>query len=122
MEQLYLQYGLLGIRGQVAMGLPSVVNIALPKYRELINAGLSQNDAGAVTLLHLIAQVEDTNLYHRGGAEGAKWASRSACGLLPLPSIAEIRQLDAQFIEKNLSPGGCADLLAVTYFLHGLYQ
>jgi len=31
-----------------------------------------------------------------------------------------IEQLDQEFIQKNLSPGGSADLLAVTYFLHFL--
>ena len=34
-----------------------------------------------------------------------------------VPSLQEISELDRQFIEKNLSPGGCADLLAVTLFL-----
>ena len=28
--------------------------------------------------------------------------------------------IDDHFIARNLSPGGCADLLAVTYFLHSL--
>ena len=31
-----------------------------------------------------------------------------------------IRRLDTAFIERNLSPGGCADLLAVTLFLYRL--
>ena len=31
-----------------------------------------------------------------------------------------ISQLDQQFIQKNLSPGGSADLLALTVFLHKL--
>ena len=29
-------------------------------------------------------------------------------------------QLDQQYIAENLSPGGCADLLAATFFLHFL--
>ena len=33
-------------------------------------------------------------------------------------SIQTISELDLQFINKKLSPGGCADLLALTYFLH----
>ena len=33
------------------------------------------------------------------------------------PIITRIEELDDKFIEKNLSPGGCADLLAVTYLL-----
>jgi triphosphoribosyl-dephospho-CoA synthase len=70
--------------------------------------------------MHLIATVEDTNLYHRGGPDGAAWAAKAAAALLPKPSMVEIEALDEEFIKRNLSPGGCADLLAATYFLHKL--
>lgn len=119
-EQCYLRYGIGGIRQEVANGLPSVRQIALPCFKKALAIGMSKNDAGAVTLLHLIANTADTNLYHRGGADGAKWASNAASALLPCPSIADIIPLDDAFMERNLSPGGCADLLAVTYFLHTL--
>ena len=122
--RLYRAYGIKGIRGEVAEGLPSVMKIGLPVYKKALDSGLSQNDAGAVTLLHLISQVQDTNLYHRGGAKGADWATNSAQVLLqssPYPSVSQIEELDDDFIARNLSPGGCADLLAVTYFLHSLH-
>ena len=120
-ERLYLQYGIRGIRGEAADGFPSVKNIGLPHFRQALADGLSHNDAGVLTLLHLIAQVKDTNLYHRGGHDGALWAANAAQQLLSdHPSNALVAQLDDAFIERNLSPGGCADLLAVTYFLHSL--
>lgn len=121
-QQAFLQYGIGGIRGEVAAGLPSVWNIGLPVYEEMLGKGLSPNDAGAVTLLHLIAHVEDTNLYHRGGFDGASWAASAAKALLPQPTLSQIEQLDESFIARNLSPGGCADLLAVTCFLHKVKQ
>ena len=34
------------------------------------------------------------------------------------PSMETVRAWDAYFIENRLSPGGCADLLAVSFFLH----
>lgn len=119
-QRLYLQRNIRGIRGEVADGLPSVTGIGLPVYKDGLSRGLSPNDAGAVALLHLIASVEDTNLYHRGGADGAAWAAQSAQALLHAPSLRQIEELDDAFIARNLSPGGCADLLAVTYFLHSL--
>ena len=64
--------------------------------------------------------MEDTNLYHRGGRDGAQWAAEEAKALLPRPGKEQIAQLDDAFIARNLSPGGCADLLAATYFLHTL--
>ena len=91
-------------------------------YRQALAGGRSRNDAGAAALIHLIAHVDDTNLYHRGGRAGALWAAQAARELLdrsPLPTPAEIARLDEEFIRRDLSPGGCADLLAVTYFLDG---
>ena len=119
-ERLYQTYGLTGIRGEAAKGFPCVANIGLPVYQQQLARGKSQNDAAAITLLHLLTQVEDTNLYHRGSAEGAAFAQNAAAALLPEPTMAEISELDEKFIEKNLSPGGCADLLAATLFLHKL--
>lgn len=120
-QRLYLNHGIPGIRGEVAAGLPSVKNISLPAYQNGLRAGLSANDSGAIALLHLIAEVKDTNLYHRGGVEGAEFAANAARILLQgneLPRTEQLEALDDTFIAKNLSPGGCADLLAVTYFVH----
>ena len=121
-ERFYLRYGIRGIRGEAADGFPSVGNVGLPHFRQALKDGLSPNDAGAVALLHLIAHSEDTNLYHRGGMDGANWAAAAAKALLPYPSQKQLEELDDAFIARNLSPGGCADLLAVTYFLHSLYK
>ena len=119
-ERLYQTYGLNGIRGEAAAGFPSVANVSLPVYQQQLAAGKDENDAAAIALMHLIAKVEDTNLYKRGKAEGAAFAHNAAAALLPAPTIAQIKELDKQFIAKNLSPGGCADLLAATLFLHKL--
>ena len=138
-EALYRQYGTRGIRGEVSDGLPAVREISLPVFKKLLAQGLDRNHAAAVTLLHLIAKVEDTNLLHRGGPEGAAWAKQAAAALIGvrwdeqcssadklclslhrIPSLEEIAELDRQFIARNLSPGGCADLLAVTLFLESL--
>ena len=122
-QRLYLKYGLGGIRAEVAAGLPSVKGIALPCYQTALDNGLSKNDAGVLALLHLITHVDDTNLHHRGGSEGAHWAARTVETFLhdhPNPTLEQLEALDDAFIARNLSPGGCADLLAVTYFLQSL--
>ena len=121
-QRLYLQKGLRGIRGEVADGLPAVANISLPALEEGLARGYSQNRAAASALIQLIAQVEDSNLYHRGGEEGAAFAKEAAKALGRFPKKAQIEALDDAFIERNLSPGGCADLLAATLFLHKLKE
>lgn len=123
--RLYRKLGIRGIRGEMADGLPSVSKIALPVFREILTHGYSRNDAGAVTLLHLIACVQDTNLYRRGGTAGAVFAADAACTLLKqhtFPPREKIEALDDAFIARRLSPGGCADLLAATYFLDVLLE
>lgn len=118
-ERLYLQYGMKGVRGELENGLPSVAKIAFPVFQKALEDGFDRNYAGCVTLLHLISRVTDTTLYHRGGKEGADYAAVQAAKLLEnseYPTCEAIREMDRLFVQRNLSPGGCADLLAVTYF------
>ena len=78
-----------------------------------------------ITLLYLIARGEDTNMIKRGGyalAEGMCRHLRDELRKNVLPTMERVRQLDELFIRRNLSPGGCADLLAVSYFLHDWKQ
>ncbi len=120
----YLKYGQRGIRGEVADGFPSVKNIALPIYRKCLKEGKNKNDAGVLTLLHLIANIYDTSIYNRGGDEGVTYARERARALLSYgePKMSDIRALGADFTNKRLSPGGCADLLSITYFLSSLAE
>ena len=122
-KRAFKNIGITGIRGEVLSGFASVTKLALPSYRELINKNLDPNFAGVITLLNLIAQVKDTNLYNRGGVEGSEYAVNKAKELLSqsqLPTKEQIEALDDEFIARNLSPGGCADLLAITYFLYSI--
>ena len=78
-------------------------------------------EAGISALLALIVRSEDTNLIARGGLDGQRWAAQQAEVLLTagcFPSRDKLEQLDREMTRRNLSPGGCADLLAITYFLH----
>ncbi len=119
--KLFRTHGIPGIRGEAAQGFPTLWFHALPAYQDYCTLGLSPNDAGVYTLLELIATIEDTNLYHRGGPAGASWAKKQAEALLNKdPDLQKVKALDDAFIARNLSPGGSADLLAATYFLYQL--
>lgn len=118
-ERVYRLYGLRGIRGEVADGLPSVREIGLPALQAALLAGATLEQAGVSALLCLMAHVTDTNLIARGGLEGQRWTADAAASLeATLPDRAKLEEFDRQMIQKNLSPGGCADLLAITYFLY----
>ena len=117
--RLYTSLGLRGIRGELADGFPSVLHVALPALRQALKAGTSLEQAGTAALTQLISQVTDTNLIHRGGLEGQAWAAQAAAALsAPIPTREELAAFDRAMTERGLSPGGCADLLAITYFLH----
>lgn len=119
----YAASGIRGARGEAALGLPSVEKLGLPIYRNMLEVCGEQNRAGVMTLLHLIVRAEDTNLRHRGGAEKAALAAARTAELLEsLPETAQIEALDDWFIRENLSPGGCADLLAAVYFVSELTE
>ncbi len=118
-QRLYANSGLRGIRGELARGLPSVRQIGLPALRRALAAGASLEEAGCTALVRMIARVADTNLFARGGTDGQQWAAQAAAALEgSIVDSALLAQFDREMIRRNLSPGGCADLLAVTYFLH----
>lgn len=121
-QRLYLEHGLEGIRGELSRGLPAVAQIGLPTLRRRLEAGDSLEQAGVQVLMALMAQVVDTNLIARGGLEGQRWAMEQAKALTQGQAACreETEKLDKAFAERNLSPGGCADLLAITYFLEFL--
>lgn len=126
---LYQTLGIGGIRAEAAAGFPSVTQVALPVLTELLHRGLSANDAGVYTLLALLSRVTDTNMIARGGMEKAMAAKAAALELWPwetapekLPPLEAVTELDSRFIADNLSPGGCADLLAISFFLYYLNE
>lgn len=123
-ERIYTAYGIRGARGEAAAGFPSAVRIGLPALRKWLSAGFSLNDSAAMALLTLISEVDDTNMVHRGGPELAKKRKEQAKILLSAVTKENFKEtlytLDHQYMTENLSPGGCADLLAVSLMFHFL--
>ncbi|MEL3905509.1 MAG: triphosphoribosyl-dephospho-CoA synthase [Treponema sp.] len=121
-EQMFLQYGCKGIRGAVEAGLP-LVERNLPYMAAL--AELPQRDSYLLTLLHIIAENEDTNVLYRAGTGGLKALQERCAALLEakLTGTALYRAvelLDADCITQNISPGGSADLFAAVLFCRNI--
>lgn len=127
-QRLYQQLGLTGARGEAEAGYPLVIHHALPHYRTLLAEGRDPELALLDTLLLLIALNGDTNVASRGGAAGLRWIQQQARALMQKGGIRtpadldRLRSFDEQCIERNLSPGGSADLLIVTWFLAQISQ
>lgn len=122
-QKLYLQHRITGVRGQMEAGLPAVRDVGLPALKEGLARGLDLNRAGCGALLALITAAVDTNLIARSSLTTQQETVSQLKELLlhdPYPDLPTLRHLDSRFIEKNLSPGGSADLLAVCYLLYFL--
>lgn len=118
-EQQYHEYGLTGARGEAASGFRTVLEISLPALEAALHAGKSLQEAGLSALIHLMAHVRDSNIIHRAGLDGQRWVHAQAQHLLDNGwDESALRRLDDECITRHISPGGSADLLAVTYFLH----
>ena len=116
-ERQYALYGLTGARGEAANGFATAVDVALP----VLQNGKTLPQAGREALMHLIAHVQDSNIIRRAGLEGLIWAQEQARNALQNGCTEEnLRAMNERFVQKNISPGGSADLLAVAYFLHFL--
>lgn len=122
-ERLFFLHGVRGIRGEAALGFPSLRDCALPALRDAEKLTEDRNLMFLQTLLHLMAQVEDTNVLFRTDFETALGVRKAAEEILKLggcltpEGLRAVQELNQTFIEGNISPGGCADLLAAAIFL-----
>ena len=122
-QRIYRESGVAGIRGEAVAGFSSVISVSLPFFEFLQKRGKSLNDAAALTLLRLICAVDDTNMIKRSSlARFRQVQTELAAQLAQEPDLPQekIAVIDRAFIAENLSPGGCADLLALTLLLHFL--
>jgi triphosphoribosyl-dephospho-CoA synthase len=119
------RYGAGGARVEAADGFPSVYRTGLPALLRGTRAVPGNAEAARIeACFALIASVEDTNLLHRGGPDGLRFARDAAQRFLDEGGVSSPGwQLRAQsvhesFIVRRLSPGGSADLLAMTLFVN----
>jgi triphosphoribosyl-dephospho-CoA synthase len=77
-------------------------------------------------LFALMAHISDTNVFHRGGAEGAKIVRQHAQRFAGMGGTAHpawrawADECHRLFVARKLSPGGAADLLAATCLVHAM--
>lgn len=121
-EKLYLKYKVTGIRGEAQNGFPHLFTMGLPLFHSILKEGFSLWQAGVITLLYYIAYTEDTNMISRSDYHVSCEIQKNLKEFLTNATYKEqlsiLPQLDAFFVSKNISPGGSADMLALTYFLY----
>lgn len=124
-EKLYIKYGFTGIRGQVKDGLDFIFNRILTEYKKL---NLKGNDLYSHTLLILMSIVEDSTIVYRHDIEMLKKVQKDCKNVLESGGMSKDKgkklalELEKEYIEKYISPGGSADLLAIVIFLGEVYD
>ena len=121
-EKLYLEYKITGIRGEAKEGFPHLFNTGFPLFQAVLKEDFTLWQAGLITLLHYIAYTEDTNLIIRSDYQLACKIQKDLQKFLNHATYEEqlsiLPKLDHFFVSQNISPGGSADMLALTYFLY----
>jgi len=126
-QRIFIEYGIKGVRGEVASGFSSVRKYALPIMEKLFSGNkYNKNDIYIQVLLNLMCNVVDTNVIARKGLEAVEFVQYTAAealqlgGALTREGRKKILELDKEYTRLNISPGGCADLLSVSIFLYGI--
>lgn len=122
--QVAVRYTASGAREEAALGLPSVFDVALPMLQQTLFSGRGWRRARVDALFALMGHISDTNVYHRGGENGAQIVRHHARDFLRRGGTAHpdweahAQECHRIFVGRRLSPGGAADLLAAGCFVH----
>jgi triphosphoribosyl-dephospho-CoA synthase len=120
-ERLYLKYNTEGVRGEVERGIPTVFDFSLDFYKK--SAELSINDRLVHTLIGIMSICDDSTIIYRHSPEVLEEVKERSLEILSMGGMKtpqgreRIDAFNSEFIERNISPGGSADLLGVTVFL-----
>lgn len=119
-EKLFMEHGIKGIRGEVESGYQTVLNTAVPVYR---SHKLEHNDLCLQMLFALMTKCEDSNILARHDMNKLNQVRMRAVGFMSAGGIRQadafdqLHKMDRLFIKERVSPGGSADLLAVSIFM-----
>ncbi len=123
-NQVFKQFAVGGARMEAASGFPSVYNIGLPSLRRHFQSGHDRETALIGTLMVLMEHLPDTNILWRGGVEGLDFVRNAAAKFNRSGGVAttgwqkHMLAMHREFVSRNLSPGGSADLVAATWAVH----
>ena len=108
------KYGKIGAVYEAKNGFPLV---------SLGTEMLENGESKLRTLFRIMSLCDDTTVIYRGGKEALDFVKVSAKKALSLPEkelLKESERLDKEFIKRRISPGGSADILALSIFLSGM--
>ena len=113
-SQVVSQYQAKGALAVAREGYELLFSDWLPYYQRCTS------DRNLRTLLLIMSQLDDTNILYRCGAEVASRVKAGAVELLAHFSIDGLQAMNLRYTTDHISPGGSADMLALTIFIHAI--
>ena len=126
------QYGVKGARELASEGYQALFEDWLPYYRNLqISplASLGRNDNAPChfersreicTLLRIMATLDDTCVIHRAGYARAQEIKAEASALAEHFDMDKLENMCERYAAEGISPGGAADMLALTILIDSI--
>ena len=125
-QQVTSKYGVHGARHEAVAGFPAVVRYGLPAYQQAYRDTHCREAASVQALFAIMAQLDDTNIIWRAGLEGLAYVKAVAADYLATGGVMSPAWrpraigIHEEFVARNLSPGGAADLLGATLFMQSI--
>ena len=110
-----------GIRGAMQMakdGYKELFEDWLPYYR----ACHFERSREICTLLRIMATLDDTCVIHRAGYARAQEIKAEAKTLADHFDIEKLKEMCDRYAAEGISPGGAADMLALTIFIDSIFN
>lgn len=125
-KQAAARYGIAGAREVAAGGYQMLYQVAVPTFERCIASGCPRSVAAVQALFSVMAVFDDTNVSYRGGRAGMDYVKRMSRAFLEAGGVhaphwhQHVMTIHGRFVERNLSPGGAADILAAALFVNQL--
>lgn len=117
-QQAVERYSVKGALDNACEGYEQLFNDWLPFYQSVHHEAFACHK----TLLRIMATLDDTNILHRTDAQTAQWVKQQAADALEHFSVERLQSMNRDFIERNISPGGSADMLSLTLFVYSIFN
>jgi triphosphoribosyl-dephospho-CoA synthase len=119
-------FGLRSACEEAALGFPCLFEVTWPALQQALAAGVGDRAARVQALFATLAVLDDTNVVYRGGLESLHFVQTSARqflasgGVFQPNWVARARAVHDALVQRQLSPGGAADVLACACWLEVL--
>lgn len=122
-ERMFVEQGFTGIRGEIKNGLEIIFNGSLSIFSNIFEKTQDINLSSLHTLIYLMSRVMDSTIVYRHDFKMLEKVQKemedifSRGGAFSM-ELEHFKNLEKDYIAQNISPGGSADLLAVTIFFY----